>query len=189
MFRLVVSRPLSDAELVPWVTLDESEAARSLAPARRREWLSWRAIVRRELASDMLAFAYDDSGAPFIVGSPLCLAVSHCKGSVAVCLAETRCAVDIERLDRPFGRIADRYLAPEEAALSDDPLWPAIVWCAKECLYKFAGRRRLDFLRDMRVGSVDFAAGRLTARLLGADLPTLRFFSLAGRAVVHIVGS
>ena len=37
----------------------------------------------------------------------------------------------------------------------------AAVWCAKECLYKMYGRRGMDLLRDLAVGSVDFARGTI----------------------------
>ena len=74
-----------------------------------------------------------------------------------------RCAVDIEPETRNFSRAVSRYLTPEEKSLSGDPFWPGIVWCAKEALYKYSGRRELDFRRDLRVEQVDLAAGMLTA--------------------------
>lgn len=185
MFRLLISRPFSDSELAPWVTPQELAAASRFAPARRREWLSWRALVRQTLHSDSLNFSYNSFGAPLIDGSPLCLSVSHCQDSIAVGLSDVPCAVDIETLDRPFSRIASRYLAPSEALLSNSPLWPAVAWCAKECLYKFSGLQGLDFLRDLHIGHVDFSTRTLSARVLDANPAlTLRFFFLAGRVVV-----
>ena len=62
-------------------------------------------------------------------------------------------------------RAGSRYLTPEEEALSDDPLLPGIVWCAKETLYKYAGRRELDFRRDLHVVRLDLAAGTLAGRI------------------------
>ncbi len=188
MLRLLLSAPLSDAELAPWTTLDERNAAASLEPpVRRREWLSWRALVRRTLRSDSLTFSYNAIGAPLIQGSSLMLSVSHCEGTIAVALSETPCAVDVETLDRNFGRVAPRCMTPAERALSADPHWPALVWCAKECLCKFAGRRGLDSLADLRIEAVDFAARTLSARVLGADpAVTLRFLFIAGRVVVFI---
>ena len=84
---------------------------------------------------------------------------------IAVCISPKRCAVDIEPASRDFSRAESRYTTPSERALSDDPLWPGIVWCAKEALYKYSGRRELDFRKDLRIGSADLAAGRLTGRI------------------------
>ena len=73
--------------------------------------------------------------------------------------------MDIEPASRDFSRAESRYTTPSERALSDDPLWPGIVWCAKEALYKYSGRRELDFRKDLRIESADLAAGRLTGRI------------------------
>ena len=113
-------------------------------------------------------------------------AVSHCRGSVAVGLSDAPCAVDIESLDRNFGRIASRYMTPAEQALSDDPRWPAVVWSAKETLYKYAGRRELDLLCDLRVEQTDFSAGRLVGRIRGGEVLLLRFLFFAGRVIVFL---
>ena len=190
MFRLFLSAPLSDAEAAAWATPDELAYARTLdSERRRREWLSWRAIARREIAAatgcaaQEVLLTYNDVGAPVIGNCPLHLAVSHCAGSVAVALSDEPCAVDVESLDRDFGRAAARYMTPIEAALCDDPRWPAVVWSAKETLYKYAGRRELDLLRDLRVEQPDWTAGTLVGRIGGGTPLRLRFFFLAGRVV------
>lgn len=186
MLRLLLSRPLSDAAIMTWTTPDERAQAAAFAPARRTEWLSWRALVRRELAPAPVRFGYDSVGAPFVEDSPLRLSVSHCEGSIAVALSDTPCAVDIESLDRHFDRVVSRYMTAEERALSVDPFWPALVWCAKETLYKFAGRRELDLLHDLRIEAVDFFAATLVGRIGGGAALTLRFLFLAGRVIVYL---
>lgn len=193
MFRLFLSRFLSDAETAPWTIPEEREYARTLGSDRRRcEWLSWRAIVRRELvaatgcAAQEVRIAYDEVGAPVVENSPVHAAVSHCEGSVAVALSDAPCAVDIEWLGRDFGRVASRCMTHAEAALCGDPHWPAVVWCAKECLYKYAERRALDLLRDLRIERVDFGAGTLVGRIGDGAPLLLRFFFLAGRVVVYL---
>ena len=149
--------------------------------------------MRRELvaatgcAAQEIRIAYDEVGAPVVENSPVHVAVSHCEGSVAVALSDAPCAVDIESLGRDFGRVASRYMAGAEAAVCSDPRWPAVVWCAKECLYKYAGRRELDLLRDLRVERVDLSAGTLVGRIGDGGAPLrLCFLFLAGRVVVYL---
>ncbi|MCM1150885.1 MAG: 4'-phosphopantetheinyl transferase superfamily protein [Alistipes sp.] len=192
MFRLLLSQPLSDADFALWTLPSELAAAAGFAPERRSEWLSWRALVRRELCTSTdcdpleVRFSYSDLGAPLIVGSPLRLSVSHCEGSIAVALSEFPCAVDVESLDRRFGRVVSRYMTSAEWSLSEDPRWPAVVWCAKECLYKFAGRCELDLLRDLRIEAVDFSAATLVGRIGSGPALTLRFLFFADRVVVYL---
>lgn len=152
--RLYIEPPQTEEETSAWTTADEaSQAAAFRNERRRREFLTWRAIVRRELGRDT-RIAYNGLGAPILPDGEAYVAVSHCSGRVAVCLSPNRCAVDIERADRDFSRAAERFLTPDEAALSSDPRWPGLVWCAKETLYKYARRRNLDLLRDLRIVSV-----------------------------------
>ena len=166
---LIIEAPWPEGEAAAWATAEERAAAAAFgSERRRREYLTWRALVRRELGRDV-HIAYDAVGAPVLENRPEHLSVSHCDGRVAVCLSLRRCAVDIEPVTRNFGRVLSRYMTPEEQALADDPLLPAAVWCAKETLYKYAGRRELDLLRDLRILEADFAAGRLVGSIAGGE--------------------
>ena len=135
---LWTSPPLTAEESARWTTSEERAAAAGFVSGRRRaEFLTWRAVVRRELGDDV-GIAYDALGAPVLTNRAVHISVAHCAGRIAVCASPERCAVDIEPATRDFRRAASRYLTPEEEALSDDPLLPGIVWCAKETLYKYA---------------------------------------------------
>lgn len=220
VFRLIVSQPLSETEIALRTTPEEQAHARTFGCARRRcEWLSWRAIVRRELCRGQVCdpagirIGYDAAGAPrveipgsggselrkpesgvmelrkSVSGSSGCavhVAVSHCEGSIAVAFADTPCAVDVESAARDFGRVVFRYMTVEEQALSDMPWWPAVVWCAKETLYKFAARRELDLLRDLRIEEVDFHTASLVGRICGGEALRLHFLRLGDRIIVFL---
>lgn len=153
--RLIVEPPMTEEEAAAWTTPGEQAEAAAFAPARRREYLAWRAVVRRELGRDV-RIGYAATGAPLLPDGEAHISVSHCPGRVAVLLAERRCAVDIESAARNFGRAVPRYLSSDERDLSADPAWYAAAWCAKEALYKYAGRLGLDLLRDLRLEEVEW---------------------------------
>ncbi len=132
--------------------------------ARRREALMWRHIVHRELGADAI-ICYDKGGAPEVVNRREHIGVSHSTDFVAVIISERRCAVDIERLDRNFEQVAPRYIHPEEQTLCSDSRWPAVIWSAKETLYKYIGERGLNFLRDIRILEVDFKEGFVVGQI------------------------
>ena len=121
--------------------------------------------MRRELGRDAV-IGYNGVGAP-VVTSPegYFIGVSHCRERVAVCISRQRCAVDIESVSRNFGAALARCMTPRERTLSTDERLGAALWCAKEALYKYSGRRELDFRKDLRIGSADLAAGRLNGRI------------------------
>ncbi len=176
--RLLIEPPMTIAAANAWATLEERQRAETFgSERRRREFLTWRAIIRRELGHD-IRIAYNEVGAPVLPDGEAFIAVAHCADRVAVCLSPNRCAVDIECADRDFTRAASRFLTPSETVLADDPHWPGFVWCAKETLYKYAGRRNLDFRENLRIVSADLAAGRIIGRI--GDEPPLE---LAARCI------
>ena len=184
---LIIEAPWPEGEAAAWATAEERAAAAAFgSERRRREYLTWRALVRRELGRDV-RIAYDAVGAPVLENRPEYLSVSHCDGRVAVCLSLRRCAVAIEPVPRNFGRVLSRYMTPEEQALADDPLLPAAVWCAKETLYKYAGRRELDLLRDLRITEADLAAGCLAGRIAGGAPVAMRLLCRDGYLATFIL--
>lgn len=163
--RLCIEPLQEETESARTVPAEELAASQTLPSGqRRREWLAWRAIVRRELGN--VTIGYDRTGAPVIIGrEDIHIGVSHCRNWVAVCISTRRCAVDIELKTRNFQKAAARFLTEEERRLGDHPLLAAAIWCMKETLYKYAGEPGLDLLRDLRIEWIDFAEGRASGRI------------------------
>lgn len=167
--RLIVEPPMTLEQTAFWTTADEQARAATFRNERRRcEYLTWRALVRRELGPDV-RIGYNETGAPILPDGEAYLSVSHCEGRVAVCLSTRPCAVDIESASRNFLRVADRYMTSFERSLSEDPHWPGYVWCAKEALYKLAGLAGLDFRKDLRILAADLDEGRIIGRIVSGD--------------------
>lgn len=121
--------------------------------SRRCERLAWRALLREMEPESRVE--YLASGKPVLKNSQYKhISVSHCSDMVAVMLSNEPCGVDVERAERCFERVHMRYMSEAEAALSDSKYWQGVVWCAKEALYKMAGREGVDFKRDISVKSV-----------------------------------
>lgn len=166
MKSLLIEPLLALPEAQARATPDDLTYAQGLASElRRREFLSWRAIVRRELGAEAV-IGYDDVGGPVVGSGTTHLGVSHGAGRVAVCLSDGPCSVDIESLSRNFERVASRYISPSERVLTEDSRLSAVMWCAKEALYKFARRKELDLLRDLHIDRLDMDAGEGAGRIL-----------------------
>lgn len=174
--RCIVSPLLTPEELRQCVPDSDWNAATCFTLRRQIEYLTWRALVYRELGA--VRIGYDRAGGPVLEGSPLHIGVSHCSGYAAVAISENRCAVDIELRSRDFSRAAARYMTPQEAALDGGPLTRGIVWCAKETLYKYARIPALDLLHDLSVERIELpdgeAAGFVAARIRNGEPKRLR---------------
>jgi hypothetical protein len=179
--RLVVERLDACAAWEHLLLQEDREAAARLRGERRMgEFLAWRSLLRRELGP--VGIGYAPSGAPQLANGGF-LSVSHCERYVALCIADGPCGVDVESLERNFGRVVGRYASADELALSDDPRLYAALWCAKETLYKYAGREGLDFVRDLCIVRIDFEAGVMEGSVCGGTPVAIRFRTFDGHLV------
>lgn len=138
---------------------DHEFIATLTAERRRREVIAWRSLLRWMVGEGNYPIRYDSVGAPYLVGSELFISVSHSRTHVAVVVSDTKCAVDIESLDRDFKRVASRYATADELTLLanttiDPALHLPLIWSAKEAMYKLSGRQGLDLLNDLAFTAV-----------------------------------
>ena len=182
--RLLVRSLMTVEEAASWVCEAELTLAATFGTEqRRREFLTWRAMVREALGREV-EIAYNDLGAPQLVGRSEQISVSHAADWVVVAIASHRLGVDIERTNRRYSRIWDRYLMADEQQLSTDPLYPAAAWCAKEAIYKWAGIRELSF-EEVRI--VSYTPQRITAQIRGVQMVELQLQQLDAEYVLALL--
>ncbi len=157
-------------------------------PRRRAEWLAWHAMLRGMLGEGVSA-DYDAAGRPVLVGHAGYIGVSHSRKLVALYYRPVRCGIDIEEVARDFSRTADRFISPAERLLpgAHTESFPALVWCAKEAVYKWAGIPGLDFLRDIRIVRVDPQASKIDAIVLENEPVVLKYRFFEEHCLVYTV--
>lgn len=181
---LIIHSNLSCGELAVW-RIDESEAqlaarcsraeqeyVRNFTNARRRcEWLAWHVLLHELCPSETTT--YDSICAPILVGEKKQIAVSHTSGYAALLLSDRPCGIDIELPTRDFSRATSKFLSDTERKLietNDSGLHQKItgtIWCAKECLYKWAKIPGLNFIDDITIERIDPDQDLISGSLLG----------------------
>ena len=160
-------------EDIPWLfaccdcditAADVASASRFQNERRRTEHLAWRRVVRRELGRDV-EIGYNEVGAPTVNIEQTHISVAHGAGRVAVAIADERVGIDIESLERDFACVSSRYMSAEEQALSSAMEWQAMVWTAKEALYKLYGERGLDLKCDIVLTAYNPTQSEISALL------------------------
>ena len=141
---------------------DVASASRFQNDRRRREHLAWRRVVRSELGRNVL-IEYNEVGAPVVDTPNTHISVAHGGERVTVAFADEPVGVDVESLDRNYDRVKSRYMSPAEEALSEMEEWPAVVWTAKEAIYKLYGQREVDLTEDIRIMAFDAERMQLNA--------------------------
>lgn len=180
-FVLRVERVNPEAENSDLLTESDKEFLAGLsAPSRRAQWATARTMLRKVLGGDA-ELRYASSGA-LILSKPMegieFLSVSHCTEWVAVMLCGKRCGVDVESLEREFSRVASRYITHEERQQFEATVgenFEALVWSAKEALYKYGGKEGLDFMQDMVITDIDTSSQTLGAELYGLTTPRVHY--------------
>ncbi len=184
--RLFIEPTGSDGYTTP-ITAEDAWHCRTFSPQRRREWLAWRAIVRRELGQDV-AISYNPTGAPQVDHKGIYIGVSHSRRSVAVTISDHPTAVDIETPDRNFAGIASKFLSEEEQArFAGDRLMLGAAWCAKECVYKLHSSRfgNLSLRDDIEIREISLDRMRITGGIKGEN-PTEFFLHYGDEIIVYI---
>ncbi|MBQ7471844.1 MAG: hypothetical protein IJS97_05390 [Prevotella sp.] len=115
---------------------------------RKLERLSVYALLFEMTGDESLRIGHEPSGRPYVEGYQM--SISHTKGYAALILSkQSRVAVDVETVSDRVGRIARRFIRPDEDA--SDILTMLVNWSAKETVFKFfSDVRRLDYF-DMRL--------------------------------------
>ena len=122
------------------------------------------------------------------VGEVAYISVSHSAERVAVMFSHTRCGVDIEAIDRNFARVASRYITPEERATAEadfaEGVFEAVVWSAKEAIYKYGNTQGVDFTADLLLVGHDKELCTLQAELYGVPVPDVHYLLLPDNQVL-----
>jgi len=116
---------------------------------RKREF-----VATRYLRHQLFGFEhihYDSNGAPYIKGEGF-ISISHTTGTVGIAFNPNfRIGLDIETRSDKALRVYRKFLSEQECNRLDtsDPDAMTRAWSAKECLYKIAGRKKIDFKSEL----------------------------------------
>ena len=154
---------------------------------RRTEWLAGRWLVK-ELAERMsLPFSgiwTDEYNKPHLVTDNAMISLSHATPYVVAILnSRAPCGIDIEQIRKKLKPLAPKFLNEEELAIADNDLTKlAVLWGAKEALYKLHGRKSLIFKENLTIKEFTFSEkiGNFTG-LLNIDDEHEKYSMKAGK--------
>ncbi len=123
---------------------------------RRTEWLAGRLLVWELVERMFIPFAgiwTDEYNKPHLIADNAAISIAHAAPYVVAMLRTNGlCGIDIEKLRDKLRPLAKKFLNTEELALAGDDLTRlAILWGAKEALYKLHGRKSLLFKENLAI--------------------------------------
>ncbi len=147
-------------------TAEEIVFLQGLHESKRLHFLSSRLLLRTLVPGGILA--KDDAGKPHFEGETPHLSLSHSGNYAAAIVDENNpTGIDIETQGPKILRIEDKFCNADDKSnirKTHHSLCLLIMWGAKESLYKWYGKKEVDFKKHMTVGPFETGdSGRFSA--------------------------
>jgi 4'-phosphopantetheinyl transferase len=177
---------------------EQEELSYITNPQRRLERLAVRAVLDT-IFKEKVYLGYHENGRPFLQNSIIEISIAHTRRFATVLThPENSVGIDIESLKRNFSAVEKKAVGEEEKEfLSDKPeireLQLALIWSAKEALYKYMSQPDVDFIEQMKISKFSPKdEGDLEAVFYhrdGIEEPfTLEYLLLEDHVMVWLVG-
>ena len=123
---------------------------------RMLHWLSTRVLLRTMLnTADYIDCQMDEHGKPYLVNSNKYISLSHSYDYAAVIISDgKKVGVDIELIKHKIKTIKHKFLSDVELAqkqIGDNTNGLYVCWCAKEAIYKWHGKKGLEFKKHIHI--------------------------------------
>lgn len=135
----------------------ELDIIQSLSAGKRAiHWLSTRVLLRTMLnTADYIDCQMDEHGKPFLVNSDTHISLSHSYDYASVIISkDKKVGVDIELIKMKIKSIKHKFLSDVELAqkqIGDNTNGLYVCWCAKEAIYKWHGKKGLEFKKHIHI--------------------------------------
>lgn len=125
---------------------------------RALQWLSTRLLLRTMLdTTEYIDCQMDDHGKPYLINYNYHISFSHSYDYAAVMVSRNsaiKVGLDMEFIKDKITVIKHKFLSELELVQPQiktniDALY--VCWCAKEAIYKWHGRKQLEFKRDIYI--------------------------------------
>jgi 4'-phosphopantetheinyl transferase len=120
-------------------------------------WLASRVLIRYLFSGHVIEVLKDEFNKPSLTigGFPYHLSITHSFQYAAVIISKTRTvAIDMERFDERIQRVKYKFTRKDEFAYlqpDEESKMLTVIWSAKETLYKYYGKKELDFKLNLRI--------------------------------------
>ncbi len=168
----------TEAELLAGLQLKQHELdiISSLNNGKRLlHWLSTRLLLRKMLnTEEYIDCRFEEDGKPYLVNFNYQISLSHSYDYAAVMISKkSAVGVDIELIKHKIKTIKHKFLNDIELSqkqMGDNTEGLYVAWCAKEAIFKWNGKKGLEFKQHIHIKPFKLKSeGKLNALV---ELPT-----------------
>lgn len=123
---------------IDFTDFDSLELSKIMNPTKRLQWLASRFWVKKlSKQQQQLFLEKTELGKPLIVNYPIKFSISHSRNLVAIICSNSKdVAIDIETVQDKILKIKHKFMHPNDFEQGDDLERLAMIWSAKETIYK-----------------------------------------------------
>ncbi len=141
-------------DIIPFNKEMEYMLTKLTCPNRKLQWLASRALLY-QIGSCVPHVQYTKTGQPYVSQSERSISISHTKGFASVAISsKVTAGVDIEYPSERISRLSFKYLHSSEELFIEEnksSIYHALIWCAKETIFKMSARPGIIFKEDIKV--------------------------------------
>ena len=125
-------------------------------------WLASRALIKNLFPDHKVEVFKDEFNKPSlkIDGMPYHISITHSFQFAAVMVSKSKTvAIDMEKLDERIQRVKHKLMREDELdylSSENETGMLVTVWAAKETLFKFYGKKELDFKLHLQIESFNY---------------------------------
>ena len=142
--KVIASSPTSEQEDIEQVQ----------APQRRLESYAVRALLT-EIFDERVYLGYEEDNSPYIKNTHHTISISHSGEFVCIYVHENAdVGIDVESLSRNFDAVEKKMLSENEREYLVEKyrqVQLALIWSAKEAIYKLMAERNINFAEQMEI--------------------------------------
>ncbi len=116
-------------------------------------WYASRVLLQNLFDAHKIEIHKNEANKPtlFINDEKYFISISHSYEYVGIMFSRTHeIGLDIEKIDERINRVSRKFLNENEQLFADSKLSKTLIWSAKESVYKWYGKKELDFKEHMQ---------------------------------------
>jgi len=161
---------LKELEDIVLTDVDKVKYAAFKIGKRKKEWLCVRHLLKHLFSSSKVQIVYNENRKPNILDSSYTISISHSKHFVAVFInSKSEVGLDIEEPRQNILPLCSKFLSTTELEFIEglhSVEKATLLWSAKESLYKFYAKRRVDFKKHLMILKFDYSeTGQIHSRI------------------------
>lgn len=116
-------------------------------------WYASRVLLQNMFDAHKIEIHKNEANKPtlFINDEKYFISISHSYEYVGIMFSRTHeIGLDIEKIDERINRVSRKFLNENEQLFAESKLSKTLIWSAKESVYKWYGKKELDFKEHMQ---------------------------------------